>query len=255
VSYRKLLDGLVRVMQDVRPQYRADGLAVSRRNLAFLHEPQFEQAWSKMAERVASAFPNGVVPDVRWRAHIACWAACQAMQYDGDFVECGVFVGILSATVCHYINFGRLDRSFYLFDTFAGIPDQGLSPEERRSAAWLNRELYFDCYDVAQKNFAAFPNAVLIRGILPDSLAQVADRLHRIAYLSIDLNGAHAEHKVILRLWERLIPGAVVLIDDYGFAGHDGQHAMWDAFAADKGVAIATLPTGQGLLLKPPRAI
>jgi len=251
MNLRRALDGLVRMAQDARPQYRADGLAVTRRNLGFLRDPRFDEAWRKAAAGAAAAFPNGDVPDVRWRAHVACWAAQHAMRHDGDFVECGVFVGLLSLTVCHFLDFAKLDRSFFLFDTFAGIPDRGLSEAERRSAAWLNRELYFDCYDVTKRNFAPFPNAHLVKGILPESLGEVAPRMPRIAYLSMDLNATKAEHDVIVALWDRLVPGAVVLIDDYGFAGHDSQQAMWNAFASDRLLAIATLPTGQGLLIKP----
>jgi hypothetical protein len=52
--------------------------------------------------------------------------------------------------------------------------------------------------------------------------------------------------------WDRLLPGAVVLLDDYAYLGFGSQKKAMDGFAASKRVAICSLPTGQGLLLKPP---
>ena len=45
--------------------------------------------------------------------------------------------------------------------------------------------------------------------------------------------------------------GAVVLFDDFGYLGFEPQHEAMSAFARDHGLPIASLPTGQGLLLKP----
>lgn len=229
------------------PEYEANGLAVKNRRLDFLSEPRFAAAWAAAVEGNREGWPHKM-PDIRWRAHMACWAARHALTLEGDFVECGVHTGLLSMTVCHFLDFASVPRSFWLFDTFAGIPVDRLPEAERASAEAMNRSHYFDCWEIAQRNFAPWPNARLLRGILPESLAS-AD-LDRIAYLSVDLNSAAGERAVIDALWERLSPGAVVLIDDYAFKGHDQQYDMWNGFAAEYGRMIATLPTGQGLLLR-----
>jgi hypothetical protein len=52
-------------------------------------------------------------------------------------------------------------------------------------------------------------------------------------------------------LWPRLVPGAFVLLDDYGWAAHVNQKHAWDGFAEKHGVMILPLPTGQGLIMKP----
>jgi hypothetical protein len=46
--------------------------------------------------------------------------------------------------------------------------------------------------------------------------------------------------------------GAMILLDDYAYVGYGVQKAAMDVTAAVKGVTIASLPTGQGLLIKPP---
>ena len=44
------------------------------------------------------------------------------------------------------------------------------------------------------------------------------------------------------------------MLDDYAYKGFAPQKAAMDAFAARKDVTICSLPTGQGLMLKPPTA-
>lgn len=44
---------------------------------------------------------------------------------------------------------------------------------------------------------------------------------------------------------------AAVLLDDYGHSGHEEQKRAFDGFALSKDVKILTLPTGQGLIIKP----
>ena len=53
-------------------------------------------------------------------------------------------------------------------------------------------------------------------------------------------------------LWNRLVPGAPVLLDDYAYSGYEWQKVGMDAFATEHGLSILSLPTGQGLLIKPP---
>jgi O-methyltransferase len=227
--------------------YSADGLAVSGKNLSALSESAFDRAYDEAARLNKAGWPAGV-PDIRWRAHVCCWAARNALSLQGDFVECGVHTGLLSLTVAHFLNFATLNRTFWLLDTFEGIPLERVSAEEKAHAAELNAVTFFDCYEVARSNFAPFPNARLVRGILPDSLA--ATQIERIAYLSIDLNNADPEIATIERLWPKLSPGAIVILDDYAFTGYETQHRAWNDFAASKNQMILTIPTGQGILIK-----
>lgn len=228
-------------------EFTADGVSVRGKNFSFLHDPTFAAAWEKA--RVANmAGWNGCVPDIRWRAHVACWAAAHGLGLEGDFVECGVHTGLLSLTILHYLQ--RQDRTFWLFDTFAGIPFDTVADEERANVENLNTNLYFDCYEIAKQNFGTFPNATLVKGVIPDSLGSV--NVDRVCYLSIDLNNSTAETAALEYFWDKLSPSAIVLLDDYGFSGHEVQKRAADEFAFTRGVPVVTLPTGQGIIIKTP---
>ena len=66
------------------------------------------------------------------------------------------------------------------------------------------------------------------------------------------MNSAAPEIAAATFFWDRLVPGAFVLLDDYAYRGFHSQKVAMDTFAAEKGVEICSLPTGQGLLIKPP---
>lgn len=245
---QRVADRAIRAYGLLRPQFKADGLAVTGRNLSFLEE--LAPAW-EVVEAASANFPPGFLPDIRWRAHVALWAARHAMHLEGDLVECGVFCGVLATVICRSIpDFGS--KRFWLFDSYEGIPIDTVEGEERRNAEGLNANYYshIDAEKVVRDALGGFSYVRIVKGILPGSLQEA--NIEKVAYLSIDLNNTPAEMGVAEALWDRLVPGAIVVLDDYGFSGHRLQHDAWDRFCAARGVFVSTLPTGQGLIIKPP---
>jgi hypothetical protein len=187
---------------------------------------------------------------IEWRVYTCLWAAEHGLALPGDFVECGVNTGIISRAICQYLDFAVVPKRFFLFDTFEGIPESQALPEEREHVLSKNARIYRECYEDARQTFAAFPNVQLVRGTVPESLGSVS--IDRVSYLSIDMNLAKPELEALEYFWDRLAPGAVVVLDDYGFEGHRHQHEAVNAFAVKRHVSVYTSPTGQGLILRPP---
>ena len=154
-----------------------------------------------------------------------------------------------SLAICHYLDFNSLGKKFYLFDTCRGLPHEQMSDWERKLRHDQNERVYPECYELAKKNFAPYPNAVLVRGKIPDTLGSV--EIDKVAYLSIDMNLAYPEKCALEFFWPKLVAGAVIVFDDYAWANCYEQKAVHDAFAASQNTKILTLPTGQGLLVKP----
>jgi hypothetical protein len=222
----------------IAPEFREDGLATIH-NCDFVADPRFVRAYRRALERQPGTA-------IRWRAHVVQWAGAHAATLRGDFVECGVNRAFLSTALMAYIDFDRLgaERRFYLFDTFSGLVPEQVRPEEH--AAFRNP--YTDCFEQVRDAFRESPNVILVRGVVPDSLRTVA--IEQVAYLSIDMNCVAPEVAALEFFWPRLVPGAVVILDDYGFSGHESQKRGADEFAARVGAPILTMPTGQGLMLK-----
>jgi hypothetical protein len=104
--------------------------------------------------------------------------------------------------------------------------------------------------DVARvrANFAEWPNAVVVEGSVPDILPKV--NTTSVAFLHIDMNCAYPERAALEYFWDRLSPGAFVLLDDYAYHGFENQADAIDTLGRSLGFSVLSLPTGQGLIVK-----
>jgi hypothetical protein len=220
-------------------KYASDGLYTVR-NADFMTEPEFVRATRIAKEATQHPFHH------TWRAHVSIWAASHALQLDGDFVECGVWKGLNARVLFEYLDLDAKGRKFYLIDTYKGLDPRYISDAERKHG--LSEDHYGDFYDAAAENLSRFKNAVIVRGAVPDILSSVTPE--RVAYLHIDMNNAVPEIAAAEYFWPRMVAGSIMLLDDYGFGTHIEQKRAFDKFAAEKGVAILSLPTGQGLIIR-----
>ncbi len=227
--------------------YNQDGLA-TKHNCDFLQDPRFIESY-RLGEQAGSWTRGGKNLPIHYRVYIMLWAADRVKYLEGDYVECGVFKGSGALALVNYIDLLKLRKKFYLLDTFQGLPEKYV-PEEEQDKLALNKIQYDeDIYESVKERFNRFSNVVLVRGAIPDTLPQLTTQ--QVCFLHLDMNYAAAEIAAAEYCWDKLVPGASVVLDDYGFLTHDVQKREFDAFAARKGVPILSLPTGQGLIIKP----
>jgi O-methyltransferase len=229
----------VRLIRKRSIRYDEDGV-ISFHNASFASVPRFARAYE--AGRATGSWAGA---DIRWRAHVACWAASVGRDLEGDFVECGVNRGGLARTVAEYVRLNQTSKRFWLLDTYEGLDPALVASSERDQAAkWC----YEPCYEAVVRTFADLPGARIVRGAVPGTLGLV--EADRVAYLSLDMNCAAPEIAAFRHFWPKLSPGAVVLLDDYGWAGHEEQKAGFDALSLELGFPILVLPTGQAVIIK-----
>jgi O-methyltransferase len=216
--------------------FAADNVILFGRKLAILRDKKFAQACEKNAR-------DDQERSLALRLNTLVWAASEALRVPGDFVECGVWRGFCSGVIADYLEFDRVPKQYYLYDTYDGIPP-GYDTEGHDAPALHEPGLY----ESVVGRFARFPNVRVVRGIVPDSFAQAVP--DKIAFLHIDMNSSKSEIAALEVLFDRVSPGGIVVFDDYGWSGYDAQQEAEDAFMRQRGHRILELPTGQGLLIK-----
>lgn len=218
------------------PIYADDNVILFWRILSFRRDPRFRRAWLGNAS-------NGQEKSLDLRLNTLTWAADHALGIEGDFVECGVWRGFCSAVVADYVEFATVPKTFYLYDTFAGIPTE-MDTERHDNPAFRQPGLY----ESVVGRFARYPNVRIVKGLVPDSFAQAVP--DRIAFLHIDMNSSKSEIAALDVLFERVSRGGVIVFDDYGWTGYQRQHWAEKAYMAARHHRILELPSGQGLLIK-----
>lgn len=81
--------------------FAKDGFATVH-NIDYLSKNKFLNAFDKSLDGVPEDLREGF-ESIIYRNHITTWAATQAINLEGDFVECGVWYGIQSLTICNYL--------------------------------------------------------------------------------------------------------------------------------------------------------
>lgn len=223
-----------------RPGLYSQDCLTTFNNHDFMQEPRFVAAYQRGIKA------SGVDHRIHWRAHVALWVASQVRRLPGAFVECGVSTGFLSSAIMHYLDWNSLQKDFYLFDTFRGLDERFLTPNEKKTdrLSWYKNL----SYESVRENFSEFKNVHMIQGVVPESLSAV--HIPSVCYLSLDMNCTVPEIEAANFFWESLVPGGMILLDDYAYSGYEEQNRAFRLFAAEKGIEILTLPTGQGLILK-----
>lgn len=218
--------------------WNGDGVATMH-NTDFLHDEKFEDAYQE--GRATRSWGSS---QPRFRVYTACWAALQARDIPGDYVECGVNRGGIARTQIELLDFNQLAKSYWLVDTFCGFPEE----QKQFVSSGMPADAYSECYEDVVRTFAPFPRVRLVRGAVPDVLPQV--EVDSVCYLSLDMNTAEPELQALEYFWPRLSRGAIVIMDDYVYHGFERQKAVLDEFARQKNTQILGLATGQGIIFK-----
>lgn len=229
--------------------YDFDGLT-SVHNSSFMQDPAFVRAYNR-----GSQAARGVDHHWYWRFNVGLWCLRTAMKLPGDFVEFGVNYGMLASGGMLDLDWNNQDKTFFLFDSFAGM-----KPEHIENATEGNEHLteynntalsngfYAISADEVRDNFAEFNNVEIVAGFIPDTLDQLTST--EVAFVHIDMNNPTPEEDALRFVWDRVVPGGIILLDDYAQKSFELQKSSMDALSAEMGFHILALPTGQGLIIK-----
>jgi len=211
--------------------YFGDNLMTWSRNISLIGDPRFRSAYEGNIQNPADSA-------IAWRRYILACAGYHCVQLAGDFVECGVYRGTGIKTLVDYLGGKSFPKHFYGYDTYDYNPVPGHSFDGQEAGF----------YESVRQRFDGYPQVHLIRGLIPDSFGDACP--DRISYLHIDLNNAESEIAALEALFDRVVPGGIIVFDDYECAGYRPQKIAEDRWLEERKHHVFPLPTGQGLVLK-----
>jgi O-methyltransferase len=217
--------------------YAADNLITFNRNLTFTQDDKFNTSFEHNAVTKQEH-------SLKWRIHTLCWAASHCLSLEGDFVECGVYLGFSMSVVAEYLNFSQVKKKMYLYDTYSGIPDE-YNSELRSNKVYENTP---NMYEKVMNKFRKYNNILPIKGQVPDSFNINCPQ--KIAFLHIDMNSSKSEIAALESLFDKISIGGIIIFDDFGWMGYDQQTLAEIEWLGKRDHKILELPTGQGMIIK-----
>lgn len=223
--------------------YEFDGVATCH-NLSLLDAPRFKFALSE------AILAGGFDYFIYMRQHQAIWCAEKALSLHkpASFVELGTGKGYMMTTILSSLDFLGIDLNkipVFLFDTF----DSHATDNRGRQDESFGKNIYYaESFDQVRRNFSRFTNVRLVQGLLPMSLEDI--QTGPIGFLHIDLNAPEIEIECLKLLWKEILPGGVVLIDDYAYRGYEYTNQLFNELAKELEVSILTTAYGQGIIVK-----
>jgi len=185
-------------------------------------------------------------------------------QIPGDIVECGVWRGgSMMAIAKTLIEAGDTDRHLHLYDTFEGMTEPAehdkrhdgrhatemlAAATSRSSAIWAYASLE-DVQESMRETEYPADHIHYYKGKVEDTIPEnIPDR---ISILRLDTDWYESTKHELEQLWPRLVPGGVLLLDDYGW--WDGARRAVDEWLEETKLPLLLLRMDVGrLAVKPP---
>lgn len=170
----------------------------------------------------------------------------QVKHLTGDILEVGVWRGGSGCLMAKKCALEGIDATVFLCDTF-----QGLVKTSDKDSNYTGGEHADTSVELVEQLLRAnaLTNAKILRGIFPDDTShEIADRKFRLCHIDVDIYQSAKE--TFQWVWPRLVPGGVVIFDDYGGLLTDGVTQMVNEVAsAEDRVFIHNL-NGHGVMIK-----
>jgi len=207
-------------------------------------EPWIDEIWSRVEPFTMTS---------RSRVDVMCLATDYVIrrQLAGAIVECGVWRGgTMMATALTLARLGVTDRPLWLYDTFEGMTtptehdrDQaGVGAAEQlaggnrtTSPVWAYASIGEVEANLRSTGYDAFH---LVQG---DVLQTIPGRTpDQIALLRLDTDWYESTRHELDCLFDRLVPGGVLIVDDYGH--WQGSRKAVDEFLHERELDLLVLP-------------
>lgn len=136
----------------------------------------------------------------------------------GSIIEIGVWRGGSGVLMAKQAKKLGIHEKIYLCDTFSGVVKAGIQDSDYRGGehADTTRKIVEDLI----YSFG-LDNTVILEGVFPEETGHYVNSLNfRLCHIDVDVYQSAKD--IVDWIWSRMLPGSIIVFDDYGFCGCDG---------------------------------
>ncbi len=178
----------------------------------------------------------------------------EAIKNDGAVLEIGVGGGSTSVIINIFMKQKGIKRPFYAIDTFSGFTKEDADFEK-------NNRGKTDNYLGYRSNSKKWYSKTLIAHGIESAHVFQSDakqfdyaEIGSIAFCLLDVDLYKPVESILPRLYENIVPGGVIIVDDCALEEslYDGAGEAYRAFCSKMGIAKELVHDKLGIIRKPP---
>ena len=197
--------------------------------------------------------PSKTLNYLSWRHYLVYWSATLATRFTKtsscNFVEAGTCDGLTIKFAISALE-NEIDRDtnykIYLYDAWDAMKLEHLTTKESGAEGHYS----YLSIDRTKANLKQFgEHCEFVKGYIPEVFSENPGP-DNLSWLHIDLNSSMPTQKTLEQFVPKLLPGGVVLFDDYGHGGFSETKEIADKFFSNDDGLLMPLPTGQAIFFK-----
>jgi hypothetical protein len=157
------------------------------------------------------------------------------LHLEGDLAECGVYQGSTLIPVGLYLAQNNARKKVFGFDSFVGFGDLACLDPGWDASTRANSLFTDTSYEMVQAKIERLnltEHVIIVKGFFSSRLGAVEDRRFCFVHLDCDL---YESYKTCLGFfYNRMVPGGVILFDEYNDLPWPGCNRAVDEFLLDK---------------------
>jgi hypothetical protein len=165
----------------------------------------------------------------------------------GDIAECGVYKGASAFFLARHVVEKNLQKVLWLFDSFEGLSSPG---DQDDQSYWYAGALASSPEDIRQAlaPLGGVPFVRVCRGWIPERFQEAENKLFCFVHIDVDLYQPTLDS--ISFFYPRMVPGGIILLDDYGFDNCKGVTEAVDSFMQGRREPIVNLASGGAFIMR-----
>ena len=152
----------------------------------------------------------------------------QSLNTDAAVLEVGVWRGGTAGIMAQQLSNLKSTATLYLADTFTGVAKAGIN--DRLYKGGEHSDTSQQIVEHVLKNKSEYLHYKILKGIFPEDTAHAIKESEEFGLCHIDVDVYESAKDILEWVWVKLIPGGVVVFDDYGFHSCTGVTKLVDEY-------------------------